>query len=123
MVNNAGVGAVGHFIESNGDDSIDMIDLNIKSVVGLTHLLAPHMTRPRERGRPQASRILMVGSVAGLAPGISSLSIQLTYVESQSRFPLLKVPMLQSTQLPKHFFHHFRLLFVENYYIKVLSFH
>ena len=68
-MNNAGVGSVGNFQETPLDLSCDIIDLNINSVVKLTRLLLPHMNRQiSNRGK----RILMIGSIAGCAPGPSS---------------------------------------------------
>jgi uncharacterized protein len=68
LVNNAGIGAAGTFMESSADDINDVIDLNAKSVVSLTHLLIPYMTRRSGTDRPGA-RLLVIGSIAGCAPG------------------------------------------------------
>jgi len=63
LVNNAGFGTTGAFADSDRTGQLDMIRVNVGSVVELTHLLLPAMV---ERGR---GRILNVGSTAGFQPG------------------------------------------------------
>lgn len=63
LINNAGFGGQGKHIERSLDEELDMIDLNVKAVVALTHRLAKGMV---ERGQ---GRILNVGSTAGFMPG------------------------------------------------------
>jgi short-subunit dehydrogenase len=60
---NAGVGASGHFHRMPPEADLEVVDLNVRSVVHLTKLLLPAMV---SRG---AGRLLFTGSVAGLAPG------------------------------------------------------
>jgi short-subunit dehydrogenase len=62
LVNNAGVGVYGKFIETSLDEEISMIHLNTISFVQLTKLFAPEMV---QRG---AGRILMTASVASKMP-------------------------------------------------------
>ena len=63
LVNNAGVGVVGKFAETDRTRELEMLQLNIVSLVELTHLFLPSMI---SRGR---GRILNVGSTAGFQPG------------------------------------------------------
>jgi short-subunit dehydrogenase len=63
LVNNAGFGAQGDFSKIPVDRQLSMIDLNIRTLVELTHLFLPQM-RTRKSGR-----ILNVGSTAGFQPG------------------------------------------------------
>jgi uncharacterized protein len=62
LVNNAGVGVYGKFIETSLDEEIAMIHLNTISFVQLTKLFAPKMVA---RG---AGRILITASVASKMP-------------------------------------------------------
>jgi hypothetical protein len=62
LVNNAGVGVYGKFIETDLDDELSMIHLNTISFVALTKFFAPQMV---QRG---AGRILMTASVASKMP-------------------------------------------------------
>jgi short-subunit dehydrogenase len=62
LVNNAGVGVYGKFIETNLDEEIAMIQLNTMSFVALTKYFAPRMV---QRG---SGRILMTASVASKMP-------------------------------------------------------
>ena len=57
LVNNAGVGNYGHFIETSLDEELNMIELNISSVVALTKLFAKDMVSRK------AGKIMNVGSV------------------------------------------------------------
>lgn len=63
LVNNAGFGDTGPFVDSDGDRQLEMIQVNITSLVSLTHALVPGMVA---RGRGQ---ILNLGSTAGFQPG------------------------------------------------------
>ena len=62
LVNNAGVGVYGKFIDTSLDEEISMIHLNTISFVQLTKLCLPQMV---QRG---AGRILMTASVASKMP-------------------------------------------------------
>ncbi len=63
LVNNAGVGAYGEFVDSDPEAQLAMIRVNVGAVVGLTRALLPPMV---ERGR---GRILNVASTAAFQPG------------------------------------------------------
>jgi short-subunit dehydrogenase len=63
LVNNAGFGDFGPFVESDPKKNLDMIQLNISSLVALTHAFLPGM---KSRGR---GFILQVASTAGFQPG------------------------------------------------------
>ncbi|HSP48030.1 MAG TPA: SDR family oxidoreductase [Clostridiaceae bacterium] len=63
LVNNAGVGTYGKFHDTDIEDSLNLIDLNIRSLTYLTRLFLPGMIQKR-RGR-----ILNLGSAASFAPG------------------------------------------------------
>ena len=62
LVNNAGVGVRGKVWETDIERDIDMIQLNITSVVELTKLILPGMIERNE------GRILMLGSIASFQP-------------------------------------------------------
>ena len=63
VVNNAGFGAVGEFSDLDHQRQIDMLNLNINSLVSLTRLFLPDMIERNHGG------ILNVGSLAGFQPG------------------------------------------------------
>src|SRR5207245_4964217 len=63
LVNNAGFGTSGAFAELDADRELEMIQVNIVSLVSLTRALLPPMIA-RKRGR-----ILNIGSTAGFQPG------------------------------------------------------
>jgi uncharacterized protein len=63
LVNNAGVGSGGTFTELAVQSELQMVDLNVRTLLELTHLFLPEMVR---RG---SGRILNVGSTAGFQPG------------------------------------------------------
>lgn len=65
LINNAGLGGHGTIIERKVEDDINMIIVNIVSLVTLTHLFAKDMA---ESG---GGKILNVGSTAGFMPGPS----------------------------------------------------
>lgn len=63
LVNNAGLGQYGAFAQSDVNQLMVMMHVNMTALVGLTRVLLPGML---ERGR---GRILNVGSLAGFQPG------------------------------------------------------
>jgi short-subunit dehydrogenase len=63
LVNNAGVGIAGRFADIDLQRELDMLQLNVASLVHLTKLLLPRMIARRW------GRILMVSSTAGFVPG------------------------------------------------------
>ncbi|MFN0205804.1 MAG: SDR family NAD(P)-dependent oxidoreductase [Planctomycetota bacterium] len=63
LVNNAGAGTYGMFIDSNETDQLKMIDLNIRVLTELTRCIAPQMVARGE------GRILNVASTAAFQPG------------------------------------------------------
>lgn len=63
LVNNAGLGTKGAFHEVTREDEEQMLRLNVRAVMRLTHAALPPMV---ERG---AGAIVNVSSVAGFAPG------------------------------------------------------
>lgn len=63
LVNNAGYGLLGAFVDSAADEQMGMVDLNVRALTELTHIYAPQMAR-RKRGG-----ILNVASVAAFLPG------------------------------------------------------
>jgi short-subunit dehydrogenase len=63
LVNNAGVGGIGAFHKDDTQRWLDMIQLNVTSLVHLTRLVLPGMV---ERGR---GRVLNVASTAAFQPG------------------------------------------------------
>lgn len=62
LINNAGFGSVGDFAMLNGTRELEMIDLNARSLVAMTHRFLGPM-RQRERGT-----IINVSSAAGFQP-------------------------------------------------------
>ncbi|MEM9844413.1 MAG: SDR family NAD(P)-dependent oxidoreductase, partial [Pseudomonadota bacterium] len=63
LINNAGFGGRGVHIERDLNRELGMIDVNVKSLVTLTHMFGHDMAA---RG---AGKILNVGSTAGFMPG------------------------------------------------------
>ncbi|WP_298860997.1 SDR family oxidoreductase [uncultured Sulfitobacter sp.] len=63
LINNAGFGGQGRHIDRNIDDELEMIDLNVKALVALSHHFG------REMSKRAQGRILNVGSSAGFMPG------------------------------------------------------
>jgi short-subunit dehydrogenase len=63
LVNNAGFGSTGRFIEIEPIKELDMVQVNMAALVALTRAFVPEMIR---RGR---GRVLNIGSTAGFQPG------------------------------------------------------
>lgn len=63
LVNNAGFGSNGAFVEQDIERELQMIDVNVKALVELTHLFLPSMLNRRK------GHILNIGSTAGFQPG------------------------------------------------------
>lgn len=63
LINNAGFGGQGRHIDRNLEDEMQMIDLNVKALVALSHHFG------REMSKRAQGRILNVGSSAGFMPG------------------------------------------------------
>jgi uncharacterized protein len=63
LINNAGFGSCGPFSEAVLDREVEMIHLNIRALVQLTHAFLPGMLARK------SGRILNVASVAGFVPG------------------------------------------------------
>ncbi|HYE59818.1 MAG TPA: SDR family oxidoreductase [Candidatus Kapabacteria bacterium] len=63
LVNNAGFGSYGPFAETQRKEQLDMIQVNVRSLVDLTHHILPGMIE-RKHGR-----ILNVASTAAFEPG------------------------------------------------------
>jgi uncharacterized protein len=74
LVNNAGFGLHGLFHEADIARNLALVDLNIKSLMTLTHHVAKDMVAKR------SGKILHVGSTAGMIPG----PFQATYHASKS---------------------------------------
>ena len=63
LVNNAGFGSAGSFADLPLVKELQMIDLNVRTLVELTHLFLPEMIQRK------SGKILNVGSTAGFQPG------------------------------------------------------
>lgn len=63
LINNAGFGNCGPFAEAVLDREVEMLHLNIRALLQLTHLFLPEMLARK------SGRILNVASVAGFLPG------------------------------------------------------
>jgi uncharacterized protein len=63
LVNNAGFGDFGFFVESDWDKTAQMIDLNIKSLTKMCRLFIPDMLERK------AGKIMNVASTAAFQPG------------------------------------------------------
>ncbi len=74
LINNAGFGRQGEFVERSLEADLGMIDLNVKTLVALTHLVADDMI---EQG---SGKILHVGSTAGFMLG----PLQATYFATKA---------------------------------------
>jgi len=62
LINNAGIGSGGDFLEHDLKSEMDMMHLNMDAMVALTHRFLPQM-RARKSGK-----IINVGSMAGFGP-------------------------------------------------------
>lgn len=74
LINNAGFGGQGEFIERYLNKDLSMIDLNVKALVSLTHLIANDLVAQG------GGKILHVGSTAGFMPG----PLQATYFATKA---------------------------------------
>lgn len=74
LINNAGFGGHGNFLERDLAADMAMIDLNVKALVSLSHLFGQGMVA---RGR---GRMLQVASTAGMIPG----PLQATYFATKA---------------------------------------
>jgi uncharacterized protein len=74
LVNNAGFGLRGHFLELDAGREAEMVRVNCEAVVRLTHAFVPGMV---ERGR---GGVITVASTAGLQP----LPYETTYAASKA---------------------------------------
>jgi short-subunit dehydrogenase len=63
LVNNAGFGLYGEFLESNLEQEMNMIDVNIKALTIMTKLFLPDMVKRRQGG------VLNVASLVAFFPG------------------------------------------------------
>ncbi|MDA0987392.1 MAG: SDR family oxidoreductase [Bacteroidetes bacterium] len=63
LVNNAGFGTFGEFTESDFETNSKMVQLNITTLINLTHLILPSMLEKKE------GKILNVASMAAFQPG------------------------------------------------------
>jgi short-subunit dehydrogenase len=63
LVNNAGFGGTGRFVERDLSRDLEMVQVNVAAVVHLTGLLLPAMVARK------SGRILNMGSTAGFQPG------------------------------------------------------
>lgn len=63
LVNNAGFGSTGPFVEHDLDLELQMVQVNVTSLVHLTGLLLPAMVARK------SGRVLNLGSTAGFQPG------------------------------------------------------
>lgn len=62
LINNAGFGKLGHFLAEKKETYQEMINLNIGSLVGLTHLFIPEMLKKKDGG------VINVASTAAFQP-------------------------------------------------------
>ena len=74
LINNAGFGGHGNFIDRDLDTDLAMIDLNVKSLVALTHMVA------RDMVKQGSGKILNVSSTAAYMPG----PLQATYFATKA---------------------------------------
>eukprot|EP00804_Cyclotella_cryptica_P021717 CCRYP_012876-RB/>CCRYP_012876-RB protein AED:0.06 eAED:0.06 QI:334/0.8/0.83/1/0.8/0.66/6/506/945 len=69
LINNAGVCNQGEMVEGDIDSTMNMVQVNVGSVVQLSHLYGKDM-KERRRGR-----MLFVSSMAGAMPGCASVAV------------------------------------------------
>lgn len=74
LINNAGFGGQGDFVTRDLEADLRMIDLNVKALVALTHMVASDMAAQG------GGKILHVGSTAGFMPG----PLQTTYFATKA---------------------------------------
>jgi short-subunit dehydrogenase len=74
LINNAGFGGHGNFIDRALDDDLAMVDLNVNTLMTLCHLVGNDMV---SQG---GGKILNVGSTAGMMPG----PLQATYFATKA---------------------------------------
>ena len=74
LINNAGFGGHGEFLDRDLDDDLAMIDLNVKSLITLCHLIGKDMV---DQG---GGKILNVSSTAAYMPG----PLQATYFATKA---------------------------------------
>lgn len=74
LVNSAGFGKIGSFIELGLDEQLDMIDLNIKALTAMTYNVIPYMSK--------GSKIIQIASSAAFLPqpGFNIYSATKAYV-------------------------------------------
>jgi short-subunit dehydrogenase len=63
LVNNAGFGSTGPFLESASKGELEMVQVNVASVIALTHLFGRGMVERRRGG------VMNIASTAGFQPG------------------------------------------------------
>jgi short-subunit dehydrogenase len=79
LINNAGYGQLGEFQTETADSQTGMIDLNVRALTLMTHIVLPYMT--------DNSAIINVASIASFCPtpGMTVYSSTKAYVKSFSR--------------------------------------
>jgi uncharacterized protein len=63
LINNAGFGSHGNFVDADLAREAEMVDVNIRALMALTHLFVPPMLARK------SGRVLNVASLAGFVPG------------------------------------------------------
>ena len=63
LVNNAGFGTFGEFVETDSEESMDLVRVNVAAITELTALFLPAMVKRR------SGRVLNVASAAAFQPG------------------------------------------------------
>ena len=67
LINNAGFGAFGRFVENELETELDMVTVNVTAVVHLTHAMLPGMIERAKRDGARAG-VITVSSTAAFAP-------------------------------------------------------